>query len=104
MVITNAQATAFFENDPQMGIPHRTVVKLADEGIDTISDFSEFTSESLKQIAENLRRPTGREPDPTVGAAVGATIPIQPFVFGAKSQMRLKAASHLVRFIETDKM
>ena len=101
MVITNAQATAFFENDPQMGIPHRIFVKLADEGINTISDLSEFTSESLKQITENLRRPTGREPDPTVGAAVGATIPIQPFVLGAKSQMRLKAASHLVRFYET---
>ena len=96
MVITNAQNTAFFEADDQMGIPHRTVLKLADEGTKGISDLSEFTPEALKQIAENLRRPTGREPGPAPDAAPGATIPIQPFVLGAKSQMRLQAASHLI--------
>ena len=101
MVITNTQNTAFFEADDQMGIPHRTVLKLADEGINAISDLSEFTPEALKQIAENLRRPTGREPDPAPDAAPGATIPIQRFVLGAKSQMRLRAASHLIRFYET---
>ena len=98
MVITNAQATAFFETAPQMGIRHRTVVKLTEEGIVTISNLSEFTTECLKQISENLRRPTGQEPDPTPGAAAGATISVQPFVLGAKRQMRLRAASQLVRF------
>lgn len=101
MVITNAQATAFFEDVLQMGIPRRTVVKLVDEGITTISDLSEFTSESLKEISENLRRPTGRDPDPTPNAPAGATVAVQPFVLGAKSQMRLRAASQLVQFYET---
>ena len=101
MVLTAAQNTAFFENPDQMGIPHATVVQLQVEGISTILDLADFDSETLKQLAENLRKPAGRIPDPNPGAAPGATIPTPPFTFGAKSQHRLGVACELVRFYET---
>ena len=96
MVLTNAQTTAFFENAAQMAIPHATVVELQHEGIVTVSDLVDFDKESLKQVADNLCRPGGRIPDPTPGAAQGATIPKPPFVFGSKSQTRLGVACKLI--------
>ena len=101
MVFTAAQTTAFFEAANQMAIPHATRVQLNNEGITSVDDLSEFDEESLKQIAENLRRPTGRINDPNPNAPAGATIPTPPFVFGAKSQSRLKVSTELVRYYQT---
>jgi hypothetical protein len=101
MVLTAAQTTAFFENPEQMGIPHDTVVQLQQEGITTVDDLADFDKDSLQQLADNLRRPGGRVPDPNPGAAPGATIPTPPFVFGAKSQKRLLVACNLVRYYNT---
>ena len=86
MVLTAAQTTAFFEQPAQMGIPHATVVQLQVEGIAVVADLADFDKESLQQLADNLRKPAGRIPDPNPGAAPGATIPTPPFIFGAKSQ------------------
>ena len=100
MVFTVAQTTAFFEDAAQMGIPNATRIQLQVEGIDAVSDLSEFDSEDLKQIADNLRRPSGRVPvDPN--NPNGPTIPTPPFEFGAKSLNRLKSASDIVRYYET---
>lgn len=105
MVLTAGQTQAFFENADQMAIPHVTVIELQNEGITTVGDLVDFDKDTLKQIAENLRRPGGRIPDPTIGqpggAPAGATIPTSPFIFGAKSLKRLIVACDLVRFYET---
>jgi hypothetical protein len=101
MVLTAAQILAFFEDDDQMGIPHATIVQLQQEGITTVGDLADFDKTSLQQVADNLRRPGGRVPDPDPGAAVGATIPTPSFVFGAKSHKRLLVACDLVRYYET---
>lgn len=101
MPLTNAQTTLFFENDAQMGIPNATVVQLQTEGISQVDDLVDFDKDTMAQIAANLRRPAGRIPDPNPGAAIGATIPAAPFVFGAKSQKRLVTASKLLRYYET---
>ena len=101
MVLTAAQNTAFFEDAAQMGIPHETVIQLQQEGISTVADLADFDEDSLKQLADNLRRPGGRAPDPNPGAAPGATIPTPPFAFGAKSQKRLLVACNLVRHYNT---
>ena len=98
MVFTAAQRTAFFENNDQMGIPHATVVKLQEEGITHPDNLVDFDKDMIKQIADNLRRPAGRIPDPTPGAHAGAMIPTPPFVFGAKSIMRLTVVTKLVRY------
>eukprot|EP00957_Ditylum_brightwellii_P010572 800680-Ditylum_brightwellii.AAC.1 len=58
MVLTNAQTTAFFENNDQMAIPHNTVVHLVNEGISVVDDLEEFQKADIEQIAANLRRPT----------------------------------------------
>jgi hypothetical protein len=100
MVLTGAQITQFFEAGDQMSIPNATVMQLQNEGIFTVDDLIDFTKDTLQQVADNLRRPGGRIPDPTVGAAAGATIPTPPFVFGAKSQKRLLAACDIVRYYE----
>ena len=85
MPLTAAQRTLFFEEDAQMGIPNQTVVQLQTEGLNAIEDLAEFGKETIEGMASNLRRPAGRIPDPSPGAAEGATIPTPPFAFGAKS-------------------
>ena len=101
MVLTAAQTTSFFENADQMGVQHATVVQLALEGIETVDDLADFDKEALQQLADNLRRPGGRVPNPDPGAAAGSTIPTPAFVFGAKSQKRLGIACELVRYYNT---
>ena len=98
MVLTAQQTATFFTTD--MDIPAATVTQLGNEGIVSVSDLAEFTEDSIKHIAENLRRPTGRVADPDPNAAEGATIPQPPFTFGAKSQMRLVAAADLIRYYD----
>ena len=101
MVLTAAQVRDFFENNGQMAIPHATVVQLENEGITTVDDLIDFDKDTLQQVADNLRRPGGRIPNPDPNAPPGSTIPQPPFTFGAKSQKRLLAACELVRFYTT---
>ncbi len=101
MVLTGPQTTAFFENNNQMGIPHDTVVQMGHEGITEVSDLAEFDKDSLQLLADNLRRPGGRVPDPNPGAPAGSTIPTPAFVFGVKSHRRLLVATDLVKFYDT---
>jgi hypothetical protein len=93
MVLTQQQTTAFFEGPDQMGIPHETVIQMADEGIDQVSDLADF--DDMKQVAENLRHPPGRIQDPN---NPNRTIPTPSFRFGARSKLRLEAAAKLVKF------
>ena len=99
MVLTVAQTTAFFESPDQMGIPHATMVQMQQEGIQPVADLADFEKDSLQQLADNLRKPGGRIPDPN--APVGATIPTPAFTYGAKSQKRLTVACDLIRFYQT---
>ena len=101
MVLTGTQTTAFFEQPDQMGIPHVTVVQLQAEGITLVSDLADFNKDSMQQLADNLRRPGGRVPDPNPAAQPGSTIPTPPFVFGAKSQRRIAVACDLVKYYRT---
>jgi hypothetical protein len=100
MVFTMAQTTAFFEAADQMGMPADTREQLANEGIDSVSDLSDFDKDTLTQVADNLRRPGGRIANPDPNAPPGATIAQPPFVFGAKTQKRLLAACDMVRYYE----
>ena len=101
MVLTAAQTTTFFKHVDQMGIPHITVLQLQAEGITTVSDLADFNKDSLQQLADNLRRPGGRVPDPNPAAQPGSTIPTPPFVFSAKSQRRITVACNLVNYYKT---
>ena len=42
MVFTNAQTTAFFENNPQMGLTPVQRQRLVSEGLTTVSNFQYF--------------------------------------------------------------
>ena len=83
MPLTNAQIREFFTQANQMAIPVPTVSQLVTEGINNVDDLAEFDETLFKQVAENLRCPSGVD-------ANGA--PNCPFTFGAKSQMRHLAA------------
>ena len=63
-----------------MVIPHTTVVQLQAEGITSVSDLADFNWDSLQQLADSLRHPGGRIPDPNPTAQPGSTIPTPPFV------------------------
>ena len=109
MPITANQLTLFFEADAQMALPHSTRLQLAQEGITTVRDLVDFDKDTIEQVSNNLRRPTGRITDPNyvapnplpVPPPQAPTIPQPPFVFGAKSQKRLLVACDLIRFYET---
>jgi hypothetical protein len=100
MVFTNGQTISFFEAPTQMAIPADTRLQLQTEGINTVDDLSEFDDDNLKQISENLRRPSGRVPTEPNNPD-GPTIPTPPFVFGAKILNCLKAASAIARSYES---
>ena len=99
MPLTGNQITAFFEDADQMAIPAATRAQLVAEGIDDVSDLLDFDEASLKLLSDNLRRPGGMIPDPAnLGVNPVPMIPARPFVFGAKSQLRLKGAMHLIKY------
>ena len=99
-MLTAAQINAFFTGADQMGLVARTVNQLAQEGIQSPGDLIDFDKDTIGMIADNLRRPGGREPNPDPNAPAGATIPTQPYAFSAKSQQRLLAAAKIVRYYE----
>ena len=101
MVITAAETTAFFSEPGQMALPAATRIAIAQEGLEDLADLVEFDEQSLIQITDNLCRPGGRVPDPNPNASAGMTIPTPAFVFGAKSQLCLKAACDISRYYET---
>ena len=104
MVLSAAETTAFFQDATDMAIPNATRIAMQLEGITAVEDLADFTDDDLKLIADNLRRPPGRIADPRAGqrgVPAGATIPTPAFTFGAKSQLRIKAASDIVRYYET---
>ena len=88
-----------------MGIPAATYAQMQADGITTFEDLLTFKPEDVKRIAEGLRRPSGRIPDPMAGQAngppAGATIPTPPFSFPIKSQIRLEAAIEMAHFYDT---
>ena len=101
MVFTAAQTAAFFTGANQMAIPNETVAALVNEGITSVDDLIDFDKDSLLQVAESLRKPGDRIPNPDPNAAPGATIPRPPYTFGAKSHKRLLSACDIVRYYET---
>jgi hypothetical protein len=100
MVLTTAQTAAFFHEEAQLGIPNPTVAQMQAEGITNVKDLADFDKESLQQLADNLRRPGGRVPDPNPNANPGTTIPTPAFVFGAKSQKKLLVATDLIKYYD----
>ena len=97
MVFSNAQQTAFFTDNDQMGLSARTRAHLATEGINHPVDLAEFVEEdSWKQILENCKRPP-QIPDPAGG---GGLVNQQPFQLPARSLMRLKVASRVAEYYQ----
>ena len=86
MVLSQLQTTAFFENPDQLGIPHETMVQIQREGIQAVADLADFEKQELQQLADNLRKPGGRIPDPNPNAAPGATIPTPAHIWSQVSE------------------
>ena len=77
------------------------MVQLQLEGIQSVADLADFENDSIQQLAGNLRKPGGRIPDPDPNASAGATIPMPPFTYEAKSQKRLTVACDLIKYYQT---
>ena len=81
-----------------MAITHETKIQIQEEGIDNVEKIVNFNKDTLKQVADNLRRPAGRVTETNPGATRGATISTPQLVFGAKSQMHLLISWNLSRY------
>ena len=101
MILSDTQTTAFMGDGYQMGIPHDTVAQLHNKGIIIITNLINFNKSTIKQINANTCCSAGRIADTSPGAALGATIPPSPFIFGEKSQKRLVVAAELLYYYET---
>ena len=86
-----------------MALPPTTLLGLLDEGIQEPADLEEFYDEDLKQVANNLRKPSGTIPNPNFveGNSEPERIPRPLYVLGTKSSKRLKIAAAAVRYHET---
>ena len=67
----------------------------------TVDDLVAFEKDTIQQVADSLRRPGGRIPDPTPNAAPRATTPKPPFFFGEKYQKRLLTVCDIVQYYDT---
>ena len=68
--------------------------------IQSIADLADFEIDSIQQLADNLRKPGGRIPDPDPNAPAGETVPTPAFTYGAKSQKRLIVVCDLIRYYQ----
>ena len=95
MVFTNAQITAFFEGNDQMGLSHRTRLYLQLEGLDHPRDLVDFVkSDAWDQVLENCKRP----PQVADPANPGQLMNQSPFRFPSKSLLRLKVAARVIEY------
>ena len=69
-----AQVTTFFEDF--LRVDAFTRQRLVDEGITNLEDLFHFTSDMIKQVDRNLRKPNGEMADPAPNAAANARVPI----------------------------
>ena len=59
MVLTAAQATAFFERASHVDMPHSTRVKLQSKSMTDPTDLVDSAKESMAMSSQKLRRPGG---------------------------------------------
>ena len=94
--------TPFWENRDQMSLPVAVRLRLTDEGLSTIYDFSDFKTDQISQAFKNMRMSI--PPVPGVAAVVdGQGVEVFPAVppirgvlgisISAKCALRLKIAS-----------
>ena len=100
MTLTAAQINQFFEQEYQMGIPHKMVVHIKNEGITTVDDLSKFDKGTIDHIDANIWLPEVRIPNPNPKTETGTMISTTTFVFGSKSQKGLVIAARLVQYYE----
>ena len=100
MVLTDAQITAFFEDDSQMVITEVTGIQLHQEGSNKPINIVEFDKDIFKQVANNLRHPGGRIPDPDPNSDTGATIMMTPFIFLANSYIPILTACNMLHYYD----
>lgn len=106
MVFTANQTLLFWTEQNQMGVSARTRGQLIIEGLNDVSDLSEFADndDGWKQLLENLKHPPQvlnpavGQPGHNAGVAVGALIPQVPFQLSARSLGRMKNAALVVKY------
>eukprot|EP00957_Ditylum_brightwellii_P154777 11779694-Ditylum_brightwellii.AAC.1 len=76
--------------------------ELGKEEIKDVKDLAEFTKDTWKQVADNLKRSGGQMKNPDIKANKNHdTVPQTLYLFGAKKQKRLLKASNLMKYYKT---
>ena len=100
--LTTEEVKAFLCDYDQMALEEETRLRLQDKGINVPEDLVEFDEDSVRRIADNLRRPGGCTPDPNSANLLTAPgLPTPPFKFGVKSQQRLLKAIQIMKYYDT---
>ena len=83
MVFDDNATDKFFREKEELGVPKNTQNQLKSEGISKVEDLQNLDADLMKELANNLHRPS----------RPGAT----PFPFSVISQARMLEASHCVK-------
>jgi hypothetical protein len=111
MVVFNAnQLDSFFQNGPQMSLTVPVRVRLAQEGLTSITDFADFKEDQLTDAFKNMRTsipgtamiPAHLGPDNAVLIpAIPAIAAVRPILVSAKCALRLKIASVAYHYFDS---
>ena len=82
MAFDEAALDHFFQHQDELGLAEATREQLIEEGITTIIDLQFIDNDSIKELANNLRRPSGSK---------------KPFHFSIISQTKMLDTSNYVR-------
>ena len=94
--LTRNQTRTFFT--VTIGVADDSVIAaLNREGIEELEDLVDFDDETIKMVAENMRKPVGDMQDPN---NANARINVPAKHLGAKSVLRLQYAAKLFQFYE----
>ena len=82
MVFNDAALDHFFQHQDELGLAEATREQLTEESITTVMDLQFIDSDSIKELANNLRRPSGSK---------------KPFHFSITSQTKMLDTSNYIR-------
>jgi hypothetical protein len=110
VAFTNIQLTNFFTNGPQMSLTAAVRLRLSQEGLTTVDDFTDFKEDQLLDAFKNMRTsipgvaaiPAVLDADNNVVVdAIPAIAPIPPTLVSAKCGLRLKIASQAFHYYKS---
>ena len=94
MSFTNQQLTSFWENTTQMNLSDVQRDRLAQEGLNLVTDFADFNEETLNDAFKNMKFSQAGDPN-----AVPPVLPVVGMPLGAQQKYRIHTARIAFKYL-----